>query len=81
MKVDEISVAAYTVPTDAPESDGTLAWDKTTMVLVEVRAGDVSGLGYSYADLSVALLERLFASRYAPCRIFSRPRSDRANVF
>lgn len=58
MKVDQISVAAYTVPTDAPESDGTLAWSQTTMVLVEARAGDVSGLGYTYADLGVALLIR-----------------------
>ena len=30
MKIDEISVSAYTLPTDAPESDGTLAWDETT---------------------------------------------------
>lgn len=58
MKVEQISVAAYTVPTDAPESDGTLAWSQTTMVLVEARAGDVSGLGYTYADLGVALLIR-----------------------
>jgi len=58
MKVEQISVAAYTVPTDAPESDGTLAWGQTTMVLVEARAGDVSGLGYTYADLGVALLIR-----------------------
>jgi L-alanine-DL-glutamate epimerase-like enolase superfamily enzyme len=58
MKVDEVSVAAYTVPTDALESDGTFAWDKTTMVLVEARAGGVGGLGYSYADISTALLIR-----------------------
>lgn len=58
MKVEQISVAAYAVPTDAPESDGTLAWSQTTMVLVEARAGDVSGLGYTYADLGVALLIR-----------------------
>jgi hypothetical protein len=44
MKVSEISVAAYTIPTDAPESDGTFAWDKTTMVVVEVRAGEVSSI-------------------------------------
>jgi L-alanine-DL-glutamate epimerase-like enolase superfamily enzyme len=58
MKIDKISVAAYTVPTDAPESDGTFAWDRTTMVLVEARTGDVGGLGYSYADTSTALLIR-----------------------
>ena len=30
---------AYTIPTDAPESDGTLAWDTTTLVVVEVAGG------------------------------------------
>ena len=39
----------YVIPTDAPEADGTLAWDKTTLVLVTVRAGDQQGLGWSYA--------------------------------
>jgi L-alanine-DL-glutamate epimerase-like enolase superfamily enzyme len=58
MKIDEISVSAYTLPTDAPESDGTLGWDKTTMVLVEARGGDLTGLGYTYADASTAVLIR-----------------------
>ena len=35
----ECRPAGYTVPTDQPEADGTLAWDSTTLVLVEVRAG------------------------------------------
>jgi L-alanine-DL-glutamate epimerase-like enolase superfamily enzyme len=52
--VSEIRVRAYTVPTDAPESDGTLEWDSTTVVVVEVEAGGESGLGYTYGDASVA---------------------------
>jgi L-alanine-DL-glutamate epimerase-like enolase superfamily enzyme len=44
-----IDVAAYTVPTDAPESDGTLAWDATTLVVVQARAAEHVGLGYTYA--------------------------------
>ncbi len=44
---------AYTVPTDKPESDGTFAWDKTTIVVVEVDAGGQTGLGYTYADKGV----------------------------
>ena len=36
------------IPTEAPESDGTLQWDATTMVLVEVGAGGARGLGYTY---------------------------------
>ena len=50
--------SAYKVPTDAPESDGTLAWDSTTLVLVEVEAGGERGIGYSYADEATAVLIR-----------------------
>lgn len=51
-------VSVYTVPTDAPESDGTLAWDATTLVLVQIEAGGCNGLGYSYADAATATLIR-----------------------
>ena len=54
--VDRLTVTAATVPTDFPESDGTLAWDKTTIVIVEVHCENVLGLGYTYADLSTATL-------------------------
>jgi L-alanine-DL-glutamate epimerase-like enolase superfamily enzyme len=40
------------------ESDGTLQWHSTTMVLVEVHAGDVTGTGYTYADASTGVLIR-----------------------
>lgn len=52
--VEEVAVAAYTVPTDAPEADGTFAWQATTIVVVHVRAGGERGIGYSYADLATA---------------------------
>ncbi|BBL80034.1 mandelate racemase [Rubrobacter xylanophilus] len=52
-KVEGLEVLACTVPTDAPESDGTLEWDSTTMVLVEARGGGEKGLGYTYGDVSV----------------------------
>ena len=39
----------YEVPTDQPEADGTLEWSSTTVVVVEVRAADHSGLGWTYA--------------------------------
>jgi len=42
--IQRLAVSAYTVPTDVPESDGTYAWDSTTLVLVEVMAGNVQGL-------------------------------------
>jgi L-alanine-DL-glutamate epimerase-like enolase superfamily enzyme len=56
--IEGIDVAAYRIPTDAPESDGTLEWNATTLVLVRAHAGGVSGIGYSYADLSTATLIR-----------------------
>ena len=37
-------------PTDAPEADGTIAWDATMLVLVEVTGGGKTGLGYTYAS-------------------------------
>jgi len=52
--LDALRVAARTIPTDAPESDGTLSWDSTTIVLVEVVAGGVAGLGWTYADAAAA---------------------------
>jgi len=53
-RVESLGVAAYEVPTDQPESDGTIEWDSTTIVVVHVRAGGHVGLGYTYADVSTA---------------------------
>jgi L-alanine-DL-glutamate epimerase-like enolase superfamily enzyme len=54
--IDHVEVSAYIIPTDYPESDGTLEWQHTTLVLVEAEAGGRRGLGYSYADLGTAHL-------------------------
>jgi L-alanine-DL-glutamate epimerase-like enolase superfamily enzyme len=48
--VTAVATAVYVIPTDEPEADGTLTWDKTTMVLVRARAGGEQGLGWSYAS-------------------------------
>jgi L-alanine-DL-glutamate epimerase-like enolase superfamily enzyme len=47
--IEEITTAVYVIPTDAPEADGTLTWDATTMVLASVRAGPATGIGWTYA--------------------------------
>jgi L-alanine-DL-glutamate epimerase-like enolase superfamily enzyme len=47
--VEEVTASAYVIPTDAPEADGTLSWDATTMVLATARAGPVTGIGWTYA--------------------------------
>jgi len=54
--VDRLTVSTYVVPTDAPESDGTIEWDSTTVVLVETNAGGVGGIGWSYASRAAAEL-------------------------
>jgi len=54
--IEKLSLAAYRIPTDAPETDGTYEWDSTTMVIVELHAGGKSGLGYTYADTATAKL-------------------------
>jgi L-alanine-DL-glutamate epimerase-like enolase superfamily enzyme len=54
--IERVSVSAYEIPTDAPESDGTLEWDSTTLVLVEVVAGGERGLGFTYSDAAAAKL-------------------------
>ncbi|MGI9006296.1 MAG: enolase C-terminal domain-like protein [Streptosporangiaceae bacterium] len=52
--VESVDVSAYTVPTDAPEADGTLSWDSTTMILVQARAGDAVGTGWTYGPRACA---------------------------
>ncbi|MER7506393.1 enolase C-terminal domain-like protein [Nonomuraea pusilla] len=52
--VDRVEAAAYRVPTEVPEADGTLAWDATTLVVATVAAGGVSGTGWTYAPAAAA---------------------------
>jgi L-alanine-DL-glutamate epimerase-like enolase superfamily enzyme len=56
-------VAAYAVPTDLPESDGTLEWNSTTLVLVQAHGGNKTGIGYTYADTATATLIRDLLSK------------------
>jgi L-alanine-DL-glutamate epimerase-like enolase superfamily enzyme len=60
--IDRVSAQAFRIPTDAPEADGTIAWDATTLVVAEVAAGDSTGLGYAYADAAcVGVVEGMLA--------------------
>ena len=52
--VTELRASVFTVPTDAHESDGTLEWDETTLVLVEVEAGGETGIGWTYGAAAAA---------------------------
>ncbi|HVU49717.1 MAG TPA: enolase C-terminal domain-like protein [Polyangia bacterium] len=51
-----LRVSTYVIPTEEPESDGTLEWSATTLVVVELEAGGCAGLGYTYADKATAEL-------------------------
>jgi L-alanine-DL-glutamate epimerase-like enolase superfamily enzyme len=52
--VEGLEARVFTIPTDAPEADGTLSWSATTLVLVHVRAGAHTGLGFTYAHSAAA---------------------------
>ncbi|HJQ49159.1 MAG TPA: enolase C-terminal domain-like protein [Gaiellaceae bacterium] len=52
--VERLDVHAFTIPTDEPESDGTLEWESTTIVVVEAHADRQMGLGYTYCDAAAA---------------------------
>jgi len=54
--ISAVNVAAYTIPTASPESDGTAEWDATTLVVVHLTAAGQTGFGYTYADRATATL-------------------------
>ena len=62
--ITRIDVSAFTIPTDAPEADGTLDWDHTTIVVVHAQGGGATGVGYTYTDVAAAALIK---SVLAPC--------------
>lgn len=53
-RVRGVTARAYTIPTDAPEGDGTLAWSATTLVLAEVDGGETTGMGWTYGPPAAA---------------------------
>src|SRR6185312_3925702 len=54
--VERVRARSFKIPTDLPEADGTIAWDSTTLVLVEVSGGGMQGLGYTYSGASIVEL-------------------------
>ncbi len=54
--IQRIGVSVFEIPTDEPESDGTLEWNSTTLVVVHATAGTVSGLGYTYTHSAAGQL-------------------------
>lgn len=55
--IEAVHAQAYKIPTEEPEeSDGTLKWTSTTMVVVEVHTGNANGIGYTYGDAGIGKL-------------------------
>ncbi len=54
--VTAIYVSAYIIPTATPEADGTIEWNNTTLILVEITAADKTGIGYTYSHQSAAVV-------------------------
>jgi L-alanine-DL-glutamate epimerase-like enolase superfamily enzyme len=52
--IETVGASVFVIPTDAPESDGTIEWNSTTLVLVEIAAGGKTGIGYTYAARAAA---------------------------
>ncbi|NUR06052.1 MAG: mandelate racemase [Nocardioidaceae bacterium] len=55
--IGSVRTRVYTVPTgdpDVTEADGTLAWASTTLDVVEVTAGDSTGVGWTYGPPACA---------------------------
>lgn len=61
--VESVTAAVYVIPTDSLESDGTLTWDSTTMVVVTAVAAGVTGLGWTYGSPAAS---RVIADHLAP---------------
>jgi L-alanine-DL-glutamate epimerase-like enolase superfamily enzyme len=79
--IERIAAHAYRIPTDAPEADGTIAWDATTLIVAEASAGGETGLGYTYSGAGVAgLIDEVLAPVVAGKDAFAVPACFEAMV-
>jgi L-alanine-DL-glutamate epimerase-like enolase superfamily enzyme len=56
VSIESVRARAFKIPTDGPEADGTISWDSTTLVLVEISGGTKTGTGYTYSSAAVVQL-------------------------
>lgn len=54
LQIEAVESRVLTIPCKRPESDGTLAWDHTTMVVAWVCSAGVRGMGYTYNHAAAA---------------------------
>ena len=64
MTVERLETYCFTIPTDQAESDGTLEWASTTILVVEAVGGGRRGLGWTYApEAAESVVNELLAPR------------------
>ncbi|MFZ0391491.1 MAG: enolase C-terminal domain-like protein [Calditrichia bacterium] len=54
--IEKAEVSTFQIPTQSKESDGTLAWEATTLIICEISAGGFKGMGYTYSHKAAAIL-------------------------
>src|SRR5215467_12139732 len=74
IRIQQVHTAAFKIPTATPESDGTLTWNNTTLIITEIEAAGKTGIGYTYADSSAAyMIEHSLKSLVIGKNIFDIP--------
>lgn len=74
VSIDSVRAHAFEIPTDKPEADGTISWNSTTLVLVEISGGGKVGIGYTYSSASIVkLISGKLASAIKGRDIFNPP--------
>ena len=68
--IESIKITAYQIPTDFPESDGTIKWNFTTMIVVWLKAGGKSGIGYTYGGSAVFQIIKDFEALIKGTNVF-----------
>jgi len=72
--IETLRAAAYRIPTDRPEADGTYSWNATTLVVVHAGVNGRTGLGYTYADAAaVPVIDGLLLAAVKGCDSFDIP--------
>jgi len=75
--ISRVETAAYRIPTETPEADGTFDWDATTLVLVQLEAAGRRGIGYTYnTPATAALIRDELASTLQGLDAFDIPRAQ-----
>ena len=74
VSIDSVRAQAFEIPTDKPEADGTISWNSTTLIVVEVSGGGRTGVGYTYSSASIMdLICGKLASAVHGCDLFNPP--------